>query len=132
MHEQLVPVFSYCLVEAGVRLFDPTQLHDARGRPYWVMSSWSPKLAAFQPPRTPVPRTSGENMVAAMDEFGKTGRVDDMGWLWRGMEYLYYPCQYSNRDGWVARYPVAFHGHVTRSPAYNCSPRSRWKLESPA
>ena len=96
------------------------------------MSSWSPKLAAFQPPRTPVPRTSGENMVAAMDVFGKTGRVNDMGWLWRGMEYLYYPCQYSNRDGWVARYPVAFHGHVTRSPAYNCSPRSRWKLESPA
>ena len=38
VHEQLVPVFSYCLVEAGVRLFDPTQLHDARGRPYWVMS----------------------------------------------------------------------------------------------
>ena len=88
------------------------------------MSSWSPKLAAFQPPRTPVPRTSGENMVAAMDVFGKTGRVNDMGWLWRGMEYLYYACQYSNRDGWVARYPVAFHGHVTRSRAYNCSASS--------
>eukprot|EP00927_Polykrikos_kofoidii_P049006 TRINITY_DN43158_c0_g1_i1.p1 TRINITY_DN43158_c0_g1~~TRINITY_DN43158_c0_g1_i1.p1 ORF type:complete len:686 (+),score=79.96 TRINITY_DN43158_c0_g1_i1:70-2127(+) len=118
VHDLLTPIVNACLRLAKIYPPPPELVHDNRGRLYFPNIPWNENVSAFQPPRSPIDRMSHSHILERK--------------IWKGREHLYASCQHSNPDGWVARYPVMFHGHVTHDNAYQAPSHSSWKLVNPS